>query len=114
MWRRLNMNMEIPCSCRGSLKYDHRKCVQRWCNEKGNTICESLPSGAIPMNFWYICTLLYVFSNLGFLISFGLVGSFSLTIMVLICLEFSFFRGNWGATQKGPAQSSLLIAYGYY
>ncbi|KAJ4829348.1 hypothetical protein Tsubulata_024227 [Turnera subulata] len=33
-------NMEIPCSCCGSLKYAHRRCVQRWCNEKGNTICE--------------------------------------------------------------------------
>ncbi|XP_044467710.1 uncharacterized protein LOC123197462 isoform X2 [Mangifera indica] len=33
-------NMEIPCSCCGSLKYAHRKCVQRWCNEKGDTICE--------------------------------------------------------------------------
>lgn len=33
-------NMETPCSCCGSLKYAHRKCVQRWCNEKGDTICE--------------------------------------------------------------------------
>jgi len=33
-------NMEAPCSCRGSLEYAHRKCVQRWCNEKGNTECE--------------------------------------------------------------------------
>ncbi|KAI5684340.1 hypothetical protein M9H77_05568 [Catharanthus roseus] len=33
-------NMEIPCSCSGSLKYAHRKCVQRWCNVKGDTICE--------------------------------------------------------------------------
>ncbi|XP_024978049.1 uncharacterized protein LOC112515450 isoform X2 [Cynara cardunculus var. scolymus] len=33
-------NMETPCSCCGSLKYAHRRCVQRWCNEKGNTICE--------------------------------------------------------------------------
>ncbi|KAK4367942.1 hypothetical protein RND71_011734 [Anisodus tanguticus] len=33
-------NMQIPCSCRGTLKYAHRKCVQRWCNEKGDTICE--------------------------------------------------------------------------
>ncbi|KAL3582205.1 hypothetical protein D5086_016537 [Populus alba] len=33
-------NMETPCSCCGSLKYVHRRCVQRWCNEKGNTICE--------------------------------------------------------------------------
>ena len=33
-------NMETPCSCCGSLKYAHRECVQRWCNEKGDTICE--------------------------------------------------------------------------
>eukprot|EP00268_Persea_americana_P069543 TRINITY_DN9895_c1_g2_i1.p1 TRINITY_DN9895_c1_g2~~TRINITY_DN9895_c1_g2_i1.p1 ORF type:complete len:176 (+),score=26.11 TRINITY_DN9895_c1_g2_i1:1525-2052(+) len=33
-------NMETPCSCCGSLKYAHRKCVQRWCNEKGDIICE--------------------------------------------------------------------------
>ncbi|XP_075498575.1 putative E3 ubiquitin ligase SUD1 isoform X7 [Primulina tabacum] len=33
-------NMDTPCSCRGSLKYAHPKCVQRWCNEKGDTICE--------------------------------------------------------------------------
>ncbi|XP_071717315.1 uncharacterized protein [Rutidosis leptorrhynchoides] len=33
-------NMETPCSCCGSLKYAHRKCVQRWCNEKGDNICE--------------------------------------------------------------------------
>ncbi|XP_054823114.1 uncharacterized protein LOC129321395 isoform X2 [Prosopis cineraria] len=33
-------NLEIPCACSGSLKYAHRKCVQHWCNEKGDTICE--------------------------------------------------------------------------
>ncbi|XAR71394.1 Ubiquitin--protein ligase [Bertholletia excelsa] len=33
-------HMEIPCSCSGSLKYAHRKCVQRWCNEKGDITCE--------------------------------------------------------------------------
>ncbi|KAD7478811.1 hypothetical protein R6Q59_005426 [Mikania micrantha] len=33
-------NMETPCSCCGSLKYAHRRCVQKWCNEKGDTICE--------------------------------------------------------------------------
>ncbi|CAO2828550.1 unnamed protein product [Amaranthus hypochondriacus] len=33
-------NMETPCSCCGSLKYAHRKCVQKWCNKKGNIICE--------------------------------------------------------------------------
>ncbi|XP_022881978.1 uncharacterized protein LOC111399016 isoform X1 [Olea europaea var. sylvestris] len=36
----VNSNMESPCSCCGSLKYAHRKCVQRWCNEKGDTVCE--------------------------------------------------------------------------
>ncbi|KAM7524253.1 hypothetical protein LguiA_014155 [Lonicera macranthoides] len=35
-----DLKMEMPCSCRGSLKYAHRACIQRWCNEKGNTICE--------------------------------------------------------------------------
>ncbi|XP_071708501.1 uncharacterized protein [Rutidosis leptorrhynchoides] len=59
-------NMETPCACCGTLKYAHRTCVQRWCNEKGNTICEiclqpfkpgytSPPQlylfGRIPMNF---------------------------------------------------------------
>ncbi|KAG8384131.1 hypothetical protein BUALT_Bualt04G0086400 [Buddleja alternifolia] len=59
-------NMEVPCSCRGSLKYAHRRCVQRWCNEKGDTTCEiclqlfkpgyTAPPplfhyGGIPMNF---------------------------------------------------------------
>ncbi|KAL3368044.1 hypothetical protein AABB24_009092 [Solanum stoloniferum] len=36
----MDSNMEVPCSCCGSLKYAHRRCVQRWCNEKGDTICE--------------------------------------------------------------------------
>ncbi|PKI44290.1 hypothetical protein CRG98_035364 [Punica granatum] len=59
-------NMETPCSCCGSLKYAHRRCIQRWCNEKGNTLCEichqqfkpgyTAPPplfqiGRIPMNF---------------------------------------------------------------
>ncbi|CAN6484583.1 unnamed protein product [Victoria cruziana] len=33
-------NLEAPCACSGSLKYAHRKCLQRWCNEKGDIICE--------------------------------------------------------------------------
>ncbi|KAK6921648.1 Protein of unknown function DUF3675, partial [Dillenia turbinata] len=33
-------NMESPCSCCGSLMYAHRRCVQRWCNEKGDIVCE--------------------------------------------------------------------------
>ncbi|KAK9105058.1 hypothetical protein Scep_021902 [Stephania cephalantha] len=33
-------NLETPCACSGSLKFAHRKCVQRWCNEKGDTTCE--------------------------------------------------------------------------
>jgi hypothetical protein len=59
-------NMETPCSCCGSLKYAHRRCVQRWCNEKGDTMCEichqqfkpgyTAPPplfqfGRVPMNF---------------------------------------------------------------
>lgn len=59
-------NMETPCSCCGSLKYAHRRCVQKWCNEKGDTLCEichqqfkpgyTAPPrlfhyGGVPMNF---------------------------------------------------------------
>ncbi|KAJ1696685.1 RING/FYVE/PHD zinc finger superfamily protein [Rhynchospora pubera] len=33
-------NLEMPCACSGSLKYAHRACVQRWCNEKGDVTCE--------------------------------------------------------------------------
>ncbi|CAE6061759.1 unnamed protein product [Arabidopsis arenosa] len=36
----LDSNMETPCSCSGSVKFAHRRCVQRWCNEKGDTTCE--------------------------------------------------------------------------
>ncbi|XP_071726645.1 uncharacterized protein [Rutidosis leptorrhynchoides] len=33
-------SLESPCSCSGTVKYAHRECVQRWCDEKGNTNCE--------------------------------------------------------------------------
>ncbi|KAK7337512.1 hypothetical protein VNO77_18091 [Canavalia gladiata] len=33
-------SLEAPCACSGTVKFAHRDCVQRWCNEKGNTICE--------------------------------------------------------------------------
>jgi len=33
-------NLENPCACSGSLKYAHKKCVQHWCNEKGDITCE--------------------------------------------------------------------------
>ncbi|KAK8939330.1 hypothetical protein KSP40_PGU001617 [Platanthera guangdongensis] len=33
-------NMEIPCACCGTMKYAHRKCIQRWCDEKGDISCE--------------------------------------------------------------------------
>ncbi|XP_051122633.1 uncharacterized protein LOC127245671 [Andrographis paniculata] len=33
-------NLESPCACSGSLKYAHRKCVQHWCDEKGDITCE--------------------------------------------------------------------------
>ncbi|XP_043710784.1 uncharacterized protein LOC122659736 isoform X2 [Telopea speciosissima] len=32
--------LEAPCACSGTVKFAHRECVQRWCNEKGNTTCE--------------------------------------------------------------------------
>ncbi|GER29925.1 RING/FYVE/PHD zinc finger superfamily protein [Striga asiatica] len=48
-----NTNMEAPCSCSGSLKYAHRKCVQRWCNEKGDIICEICHQASL--NFVLFC-----------------------------------------------------------
>ncbi|WVZ18085.1 hypothetical protein V8G54_005407 [Vigna mungo] len=33
-------NLDIPCGCNGTLKFAHRECVQLWCYEKGDTICE--------------------------------------------------------------------------
>ncbi|KAF5455365.1 hypothetical protein F2P56_024954 [Juglans regia] len=34
------MSLEAPCACSGTVKFAHRDCIQRWCNEKGNTTCE--------------------------------------------------------------------------
>ncbi|KAL5986064.1 hypothetical protein ACLOJK_028054 [Asimina triloba] len=34
------LQLEAPCACSGSVKFVHRECVQRWCNIKGNTVCE--------------------------------------------------------------------------
>ncbi|CDP10865.1 unnamed protein product [Coffea canephora] len=33
-------DMESPCACTGTLKFAHRKCIQRWCNKKGDIRCE--------------------------------------------------------------------------
>ncbi|XP_057483056.1 uncharacterized protein LOC130769813 isoform X1 [Actinidia eriantha] len=33
-------SLEAPCACSGTIKFAHRDCIQRWCNEKGNTNCE--------------------------------------------------------------------------
>ncbi|KAK4741627.1 hypothetical protein SAY87_025215 [Trapa incisa] len=35
-----SQSLEAPCACSGTVKFAHRDCIQRWCNEKGNTICE--------------------------------------------------------------------------
>ncbi|KAK4740927.1 hypothetical protein SAY87_024515 [Trapa incisa] len=33
-------SMESPCACDGTLKFAHRKCIQRWCIKKGDINCE--------------------------------------------------------------------------
>ncbi len=33
-------NLDAPCTCKGSLRYVHHKCLQQWCVEKGDTMCE--------------------------------------------------------------------------
>ncbi|XWS35335.1 hypothetical protein CRYUN_Cryun21dG0117200 [Craigia yunnanensis] len=34
------LSLEVPCACNGTLKFAHRKCIQRWCNKKGDITCE--------------------------------------------------------------------------
>lgn len=34
------LQLEAPCSCSGTIKFAHRDCIQRWCLEKGSTVCE--------------------------------------------------------------------------
>lgn len=34
------LQLEAPCSCSGTIKFAHRDCIQRWCSEKGSTVCE--------------------------------------------------------------------------
>ncbi|XVF29571.1 hypothetical protein REPUB_Repub15cG0132600 [Reevesia pubescens] len=34
------LSLEAPCACNGTLKFAHRKCIQRWCNKKGDITCE--------------------------------------------------------------------------
>ncbi|KAG6716358.1 hypothetical protein I3842_04G045300 [Carya illinoinensis] len=69
-------NMETPCSCCGSLKHAHRICVQRWCNAKGDNICE------ICLQFMVLLLLRH---TLPFIISGA--GEYSLTLLTLLMLR---------------------------
>ncbi|KQK09233.1 uncharacterized protein LOC100844675 isoform X3 [Brachypodium distachyon] len=60
--------METPCSCKGSLKYAHRICIQRWCNEKGDIICEIClqqftPNYSAPLKLFRIGRNSIIFSR---------------------------------------------------
>ncbi|XP_065007368.1 uncharacterized protein LOC103985614 isoform X1 [Musa acuminata AAA Group] len=37
---RSSTSMESPCACSGTVKFAHRECIQRWCDEKGSNVCE--------------------------------------------------------------------------
>ncbi|PPR95247.1 hypothetical protein GOBAR_AA25422 [Gossypium barbadense] len=50
-------NLETPCACSGSLKYAHRKCVQHWCNEKGNIKCEICHQFMLSAIHIWLCLL---------------------------------------------------------
>ncbi|KAK1428129.1 hypothetical protein QVD17_16957 [Tagetes erecta] len=52
--------MESPCSCSGTAKFAHRDCIQRWCDEKGNTTCEICLQKFEP---GYSCSLQLIQSN---------------------------------------------------
>ncbi|RVW41513.1 hypothetical protein CK203_068285 [Vitis vinifera] len=34
--------LEAPCACSGTVKFAHRDCIQRWCNEKGTQLVKSV------------------------------------------------------------------------
>ncbi|CAN1297004.1 Probable E3 ubiquitin ligase SUD1 [Linum perenne] len=98
----VDSNMETPCSCCGSLKYAHRRCIQKWCNEKGNTICEICQQpfkpgytappplfhfGRIPINLsdiLQIMILLLLRHTLPILLSESVHISFPLMLLILL------------------------------
>lgn len=53
------VNLEMPCACSGSLKYAHRKCVQHWCNEKGDITCEICHQVSMHMDFFLLILMLF-------------------------------------------------------
>ncbi|KAI4999802.1 hypothetical protein ZWY2020_004391 [Hordeum vulgare] len=62
--------METPCSCKGSLKYAHHICIQKWCNEKGDTICEIClqqftPNYSAPLKLFRIRRNQIIFRRVG-------------------------------------------------
>ncbi|KAJ8424291.1 hypothetical protein Cgig2_003273 [Carnegiea gigantea] len=75
-------NMETPCACSGSLKYAHRRCVQMWCNEKGNTICE-------------ICQQVHFNISGFFSFWFGWRENYLLTSYSLYCMRLQQFKPGY-------------------
>lgn len=47
------------------LQYAHRSCVQRWCNEKGNTMCEICQQ----VDYSIFCSFLYLFNFFSLLLN---------------------------------------------
>ncbi|KAH1111294.1 hypothetical protein GYH30_009898 [Glycine max] len=58
-------NLETPCACSGSLKYAHRKCVQHWCDEKGDITCEICHHVCFLHNSFHIPVLFGYCKSLG-------------------------------------------------
>eukprot|EP01018_Ginkgo_biloba_P037600 Gb_12336 [translate_table: standard] len=96
-------NMEAPCACSGSLKYAHRKCVQRWCNEKGDTTCEICHQSSVPFPPFQ-----YIQNSVPFLLSV------SLFQMPLFCL-FKFQDLPFGLTAARLVRPGfpLLLQMGF-
>ncbi|ESQ47260.1 hypothetical protein EUTSA_v10028096mg [Eutrema salsugineum] len=94
-----NFNMDTPCSCSGTLKFAHHSCVQRWCNEKGDTVCEICRQRMISSFIRFIAPQSLIFCRviaLLFILLFlrhslpvflGKIDYFSLTLLMLPLLK---------------------------
>ncbi|URE31064.1 hypothetical protein MUK42_30096 [Musa troglodytarum] len=98
-------NMEIPCSCCGSLKYAHRKCVQRWCNEKGDTVCEI----CLQVMFFFFWPRSFLDLNIHSVVTMQFKPGYTAPPKLLQYGSIPMnFRGNWEITRQDRDDSQII------
>lgn len=82
------------------LQYAHRSCVQRWCNEKGNTMCEICQQ----VDYSLFCSILHLF-NFSLRCSTNLSYSLACTLKNLsYWLSIFLFIGLFGVNYSNSNQ----------